>query len=29
VNVEKSQACLLKFDYEARLPASESVITVA
>jgi Domain of unknown function (DUF4139)/N-terminal domain of unknown function (DUF4140) len=28
-NIEKSQACILKFDYEARLPSSESVMTVA
>jgi Domain of unknown function (DUF4139)/N-terminal domain of unknown function (DUF4140) len=27
-NIEKSQACILKFDYEARLPSSESVLTV-
>lgn len=27
-NIEKSQGCVLKFDYEARLPSSESVMTV-
>jgi len=27
-NIERGQACILKFDYEAKLPSNESVITV-
>lgn len=28
-NIEKGAACILKFDYEARLPTSESVLTIS